>query len=298
MYNNFQRINFFRGLFMQAEDWQKAQLYHLEKHRFHNRFLHDPGVASGCLEDLRVTASPDGYALTIAPGYAIDGDGNDLFLPEPRELKVPPLNNFNPPTTLYVSIRYDESPTDQRTDEANPAYSGPAYIEESVIIELTTTPPDNKSQLELARVTLPADADRIKNPPAANTSSTAAPCELDFRSVPLAGTKSHPSTRQLSLADLGVKVLDTTIQIRTGSRKQDDTSVLIEKFPKNVASPMYMVHAQSMDGARIQWWIECNGDAKTGGGMFDDGCAEYSLHIKNYSDKATTVRCVVYSMRI
>ena len=59
----------------------------MEKRRYHNKYLHTPGVVFGCLEDLNVTITGEGTALTIAPGYAIDGEGRDLFLPEPKEQK-------------------------------------------------------------------------------------------------------------------------------------------------------------------------------------------------------------------
>lgn len=35
MKEGFKRINFFKGFFTQAEDWQSAQEYHLEKRRIH-----------------------------------------------------------------------------------------------------------------------------------------------------------------------------------------------------------------------------------------------------------------------
>ena len=66
--DGFKRINFFKGFFTQAEDWQSAQEYHIEKRKIHNRFLHIPGIVYGCLDNLNVTATEDGTALYIGPG--------------------------------------------------------------------------------------------------------------------------------------------------------------------------------------------------------------------------------------
>ena len=49
MQEGFQRINYFKGFFIQAEDLQKAQKYHMEKRKLHNRFLHTSGIVRGCL---------------------------------------------------------------------------------------------------------------------------------------------------------------------------------------------------------------------------------------------------------
>lgn len=285
----FERINYYEGLFLKTEDWSKGQLYQLEKRRFHNKYLHTPGVVFGCLGDLKVKTAKDGTALVIEAGYAIDGDGHDMFLPEAKEINLPPLEGFAPPNVIYVSIRYTEEEADYRPDDANPAYSGHAYIAEGVQVEIGSVEPDNREVIELARVQLSESPTFLKDPevhlrPEAD--------ELDMTHVLAAGGRmaARPSG-QLSLRDLGIQVLDTTIQVRPGNKKQEDTNVLIEKVGENEPQPMYMVHAQSMDGARIQWWIECCRQK-------DDKMVEYTLHLKNYATRSTKVMCKVFSMRV
>ena len=56
MNEDFKRINYFKGFFVQAEDLQQAETYHIEKLRLHNRCLHTPGVVADCLGGLAVTA--------------------------------------------------------------------------------------------------------------------------------------------------------------------------------------------------------------------------------------------------
>lgn len=283
----FERINFFKGLFMQAEDWQKEQQYHMEKRRFHNMYLHTPGVAFNCAGEMKVTASQGGTAFTVAPGYAIDGEGRDLYLPESREIKLPPLQAFNPPTTVFITIAYEEIKSDMRPNDANPRYAGYAYVTEDTIIEISTRAPDNIKTIELARIALSESAAYIKD---ASPLVPPGPDEIDLTHVPAAGTPTVSTHRQLSLSDLGEKLMDTTIQVRIATRKQEDTSVLIEKVQSGAPQPMYMVHVQAMDDAHIQWWIECRRE--------EGDTSDYTLHIKNDSNRTSTVLCRVFKMRI
>ncbi len=282
----FERLNFFKGLFVQAEDWQKEQLYHIEKRRFHNKYLHTPGVAFGCLGDLKVTVNADGTALEIAPGYAIDGEGHDLYLPEKRILEIPALSSFNPPITIFITIRWNKREEDMRVNDANPQYSGYAYITEDSIIELSPKEPDNHIRIELGRVTLSADAAHIKNAIEPFDPQTD---ELNLTNVPGAGARAGTQRKEYTLHDLGVKVMDATIQVRGSEKKEDDTNVLIERVAKDIPPPMYIVHVQSMDDSPVQWWIECSPQEEA---------VEYILHIKNLSSTDTTAVSRVFRMKI
>lgn len=282
----FERLNFFKGLFVEAEDWQKEQLYHIEKRRFHNKYLHTPGVAFGCMGDLKVTVNAEGTALVIAPGYAIDGEGHDLYLPENKELELPALSSFNPPITVYVTIRWNKREENMRVNDANPQYSGYAYIVEDTIIDLSDKEPDNHIRIELARIDLSVDATHIKN--AAEPFNPQSD-ELNLTYVPGAGARAGTQRKEYTLHDLGTKVLDATIQVRGSEKKEDDTNVLIERVPKDIPPPMYMVHVQTMDESQVQWWIECSQQ---------EDAMEYVLHIKNYSNFDTPAVCRVFKMKI
>jgi hypothetical protein len=41
------RVRYFNGQFLQEEDFQVEQAYHLDRQRRHNRTLHTPGIADG-----------------------------------------------------------------------------------------------------------------------------------------------------------------------------------------------------------------------------------------------------------
>ena len=320
----FQRINFFKGLFMKTKDWQKEQEYHMEKQRFHNKYLHTPGVVLQCLGGLRVSVSDTGDKLIVPPGYAIDGEGRDIYLPEQKEIIIPNLQSFNPPTTIYISIRYTENLQDRRDETENPMYAGHAYVAEDTIIEITLEKPDNHHHIELGRVRLSENVSRIHNPDSTEDTGTGIATaaekssvpkrtradrhkagttgargvevltlpgldELDLTQVQEAGAITRSRTEGLSISHLADKLIDTKMRVIAGTRKQEDTNVLIEQYPKEMPPPMYLVFLQSLDGVRTRWSIECAEN--------DRGSLDYTLHIRNESDRASSVMCRVYRVR-
>ena len=68
-----ERVRFFAGQLLTAEDFEPEQNYFREKRRLHNRMLHGSGVCKG----LGVSMD-DGQRDTVlvSPGFAIDGLGN------------------------------------------------------------------------------------------------------------------------------------------------------------------------------------------------------------------------------
>lgn len=292
----FKRINFFKGLFMKEKDWQNEQTYHMEKQRFHNKYLHTPGVVFSCLEGLKVSVSESGTSLWVAPGYAIDGDGKDLFVPEAKELVIPDLQSFNPPATIYVSLKYEERLSDRRENTANPLFTGYAYVSEASVMEISNQKPDNYNEIELARVNLSGDP-RIGNPGGEENSEGNGESEAGERQnvlimdhVPEAGAMNQTRDRGLGLSDFAVKLVDTELVVISRNRKQEDTNVLIEQYPKDVPPPMYMVFLHSLEGTRSRWAVECTEN--------DQGTLDYTVHIRNESNRTITVYLRVYRVRI
>jgi hypothetical protein len=277
-----ERINFFKGFFTTAEDWQKAQKYHIEKGKFHNRYLHIPGVVS---EDggLKVTRASQGKAINVAPGYAIDGEGNDLYLPE-----LPPISFFpskyHPPSTVYVIIKYDEEQVSHRINPSNPEYKGYAFIKESPLVEFTTVEPDNYNTIELARIELSADATILKdaddiNKPGLN--------EIDLRYVKKAGSKAE--NKMVTLSDL-VEEAESGGTSLAGMRS---TTVSIERLSKT--DPHHRFYLASVfpdkgSTTSLRWYIECSRD--------DFGGRQYKLIIENLTEKSMKVRFKIYRYKL
>jgi hypothetical protein len=191
----FRRINFFRGFLTTEHDWNDAERYHLEKRKLHNRLCHAPGVVSGHAGGLRVHSRARGdFSLEIEPGYAIDGQGNDLVLWE-TQIKTLVPEEYKLPQTLYVVLRFVEELTDFVAYKENLDYKGHRRVLESCKVEIAQTLPDVRKEVELGRILLEKNATRIRdardpNDPKAN--------EIDLRFVPRAGVAGsffEPATR-------------------------------------------------------------------------------------------------------
>lgn len=237
--NQFKRLNFFTGFFTTAEDWTDGQTYHLEKRKLHNRGLHTPGImklAPFNEKSLMVTAidpaampsqtPPEHWWVQVAPGAALDGNGNLIFLPEVEELDLHKLAAaMKPPIQLgtapfYLTIGFDENCSDYSANVQDPDYSGYRRVEEkpafAILKNKPTTPtndPDATDWLVLAKITVAADADRITDN------------DIDRSDVPQAGVVDP--NRDAELAEI-VQTLDT-VKEKLRSRVSDTHSYHLQK---------------------------------------------------------------------
>jgi hypothetical protein len=183
-FKGYKRINFFKGFLTTEKDWNEAEAYHVEKRKLHNRLMHAPGVVLGYQGDLRVVARARGdLSVEVQPGYAIDGQGNDLVLGDATIKNINP-EEYRLPQTIYVVLRFAEELTDFIAYKENLEYKGHRRVQEQARVELAQTEPDIVREVELARVFLEKGATRIRDPrdpqdPRAN--------EIDMRFRPLAG---------------------------------------------------------------------------------------------------------------
>jgi hypothetical protein len=178
------RINFFKGFLTTEHDWNAAEAYHIEKRRLHNRLCHAAGVVHGVGDGLRVIARARGdLSIEVLPGYAIDGQGNDLWLPEAVIKNISP-EEYRLPQTLYVVLRFFEELTDFIAYKENLEYKGHRRVLESAKVELSLTEPDLGREVELGRIYLEKGATRIRD--ARNPADPRAN-EIDLRFVPRAG---------------------------------------------------------------------------------------------------------------
>lgn len=76
------RTRYFDGQLLAASDLAQDQLYFREKARRHNRTLHGWGVVCG----LDVDGRPGTSEVVVAPGYALDGAGEEILIE--REVTV------------------------------------------------------------------------------------------------------------------------------------------------------------------------------------------------------------------
>jgi hypothetical protein len=73
-----ERNRYFTGQLLGADDLTREQDYFRDKARRHNRLLHGWGIVGG----LGVSTGSSGAELTIAPGYALDPEGEEIVVEE------------------------------------------------------------------------------------------------------------------------------------------------------------------------------------------------------------------------
>ena len=145
----YKRLNFFTGFQTTASDWNDLVNYQVDKAKLHNRLFHGPGVVPGVLGSMR--ASSRGRAdlsVEVAPGYAIDAEGNEIYLVAP-EIKTLNPADFKLPQTVYLVIKYVEDLTDFVSYRANLEYKGHRRIAEKTKIDWIITEPDIGREVEI-----------------------------------------------------------------------------------------------------------------------------------------------------
>lgn len=98
------RPAFFDGQQLQAADLDAVAAYHRRLGWLHNRSLHNWGIATG----FAVTGRTSDRTVVVAPGYALDCQGRELILGEPRELPVPGVagDGRGAPATFFLTASW------------------------------------------------------------------------------------------------------------------------------------------------------------------------------------------------
>ena len=100
----FERPRYVAGKLLTAEDLELEQRYHIEKRWLLNRELRGPGIVSG------LEVSPGDGFVTVEPGFALDSNGREILVAEPRQLAIP---DYDEP--VFVCLLYEEEETDRGT---------------------------------------------------------------------------------------------------------------------------------------------------------------------------------------
>jgi hypothetical protein len=115
MPNTVKRLNYFDHQFLRAPDFSDEQNYHLSMRRLHNSSMHTWGIAQGL--HVTPTGGGTGTAVTVSSGVALDSAGRELVLASDTNLE---LGGSAAGTTLYITITYDEQPSDPTTEAGGP----------------------------------------------------------------------------------------------------------------------------------------------------------------------------------
>ena len=274
----FERLRFFKGFFTQAEDWKTEQNYHVEKRKLQQRALYSPGIVSNYGEELKVKAKGK-FTFEVRPGYAIDGNGNDIIVSEPIVKTIEKLNiQLNKP--VYISIKYkEESCEPQRSKE--PAYQQQTRVKEGYEIIVSNIEPDMYTFIELARIYLSEDVYEIKDIKGGSAYQNKNVIDLRFIK------KSRPFLKALGCFSNS----KGSISVEPGQDCFEHLDTLsAEAVSKGIIPPLYLVNVypeDNTDKGIIKWWIAAN--------RSNDNI-EYRLYFYNSSNKKIKVSYIACAL--
>lgn len=180
------RLNHFHGLRLESEDFQTGERYHVEKRKLHNRSLHGYGLVPHWRGELKVVGRRRGdMSVDVNAGYAIDGEGNDVILWDPKIVSIDPGKQLPQlPATCYVVLKYVEDPVEFVVNKSNPKFKGHRRIYETCRIDVDSKAPDPRDGVELARILITAETIEITD---ARDPANPGPGEIDLRYRRVAG---------------------------------------------------------------------------------------------------------------
>lgn len=102
---SFNRNHYYYGKLLTSRDFSMEQEYMNDKRRLGNRMLHGSGIVSG----LKVVAADD-TAIILQAGFAVDGGGREIVVPETEVVKLATIDGVGSLTsdTAYLAISYQE----------------------------------------------------------------------------------------------------------------------------------------------------------------------------------------------
>ncbi len=141
-----ERLRYFDGKLLTAQDFQAEQDYQLQKRWLHNRMLHGFGVVDGL--GVSVDHGP-GAAVLVSPGLALDPHGREILVACPVRIDLGTRTG----DVCFVTIEFTETAT-----HPVPAANGGvefSRVTEGYAVSIATEDPGantNTPQLILARL--------------------------------------------------------------------------------------------------------------------------------------------------
>ncbi len=101
--NLIERLRYYQGRYLSAEDFQVQQEYHRSMRRRHNVGQHSLGIVAG-LEFVEVVDEAGGLQVYVLPGMAIDGFGNEILVLQPHALDPALFEPFRNQGQRFLSV--------------------------------------------------------------------------------------------------------------------------------------------------------------------------------------------------
>jgi hypothetical protein len=203
-----QRLQVTDGLLLNAERWQQAHDYHLDRQNLHYQSLHQPGIVWGL--GVRVIAAPpdspaqyrDQRWLEIQPGLAIDLLGNPIVVEAPMSFRVV-SEAIAEPTTIYLVLRHVDP-----TQLYRPSYQ--ALLQETFRIDEKTQPP-YELEIELCRLQITPGAIALTLAPDVFSPQ---PNQIDLRYRPQAQSRSQGSVQLAHWQNSAIPSLSIPLRLK------------------------------------------------------------------------------------
>ncbi|HEV8239270.1 MAG TPA: hypothetical protein VGS57_07885 [Thermoanaerobaculia bacterium] len=108
-----ERLSFFNGQRLFADDLQGIEAFHREMRQLHNVSLHQPGIGRG----LAVSGKRDDREVRVGPGYALDSLGREIVLTRDKVEPVPPVAAEDDGQSVFFDLVVSY-PADELLEEA------------------------------------------------------------------------------------------------------------------------------------------------------------------------------------
>lgn len=198
------RLHYFNTQFLEEQDFNDEQNYHVDMRRRHNQALHTWGVADG---GLLVTRADD-QKVSIGAGMAIDQAGHEIVVLAPIAYPLE-TSVLNPNVDVYVTIQYHEEKDGFSNPRAENNYT--RWAENPQPAATLTQPPNDGSVILLAKIHLDAN-------------SNIATIDLSVRT--LASSKLSNLSVTNATASLGFAIERGIAVLRVSNSAKDSMSVL------------------------------------------------------------------------
>src|SRR5260221_3008231 len=144
------RLRYFTGQFLEAGDFKAEQDYHVDMRRQGNRELYNAGILD---DGFQVTSVQNASKIGISPGIGVDGQGRELVIVAPLEESPPPQEAT--PQIFFVTLKYDETPTDEQAPGDGDISDTTRYEERPLVRFFKSESDfDNNVAIVIARITI------------------------------------------------------------------------------------------------------------------------------------------------
>ena len=159
-----ERLSFYNGERLNADDFKLEQEYHIRVRRWLNKSLYSAGIAGGLevsYEAGRVDPQ-DRPVILVSPGMALDNEGREMIVVEQAEVPIigRPNPSGQPITGNYLFIQYSEEKRAEESDSmatgaGKVAWGGPSRVRAQPVIGWSDEfPNEGRGRVVLAQVQL------------------------------------------------------------------------------------------------------------------------------------------------